>query len=195
MHIDNGFERCICRLCRCRRTIHGLRHNSRSACFHLRAATVGGSLFKVPRRIFFSRSVLDLPAGARYPKRERNPSPAQPSITLPRDRCHGRMLPRLLVATESPASALAGAAKFVKGQIRAGRLFSATAISHAVTRSAPPTNHLGNPPAGTDLRRRYADPGRHHVCPQSAATPCGDLFEAQRAHVGPDILGSLGKPL
>src|SRR6202043_2146445 len=83
-----------------------------------------------------------------YPNADK--SPAKPSITLLETAADGRMLPRLLVAKDSPASALDGPPKFVKSGNIAPVNYFGDGQFHAVNTMQPAYQPSGNAPAGMD---------------------------------------------
>jgi acid phosphatase len=89
------------------------------------------------------------------------------------------MLPRLMVAKESPASALDGPPKFVKSGNIAPAAYFGDGKFHAVNTMQPAYQPSGNPPAGTDGAGRYADPGKATTLPPQSATTIGDLLSAK----------------
>src|SRR6202045_1130343 len=97
---------------------------------------------------FLNHQYLICARAAEYP--EADQSPAKTSITLLETAADGRMLPRLLVAKDSPASALDGPPKFVKSGNIAPVNYFGDGQSHAVTTMPPPSHPSGNAPSAAD---------------------------------------------
>ena len=106
-------------------------------------------------------------------------SPAKPSITLLETDAEGRMLPRLVVAKDSPASALDGPPKFVRSGNIAPANYFGDGKFHAVNTMQPAYQPSGNAPAGTDEAGRYADPGRATTLPPQSGMTIGDLLSGK----------------
>jgi acid phosphatase len=100
-------------------------------------------------------------------------------MTLLETGADGRMLPRLMVAKDSPASALDGPPRFAKsGNIAPANYFGDGAF-HAVNTMQPPYQPSGNAPAGADRAGAYADPGNPSTLPPQSATTIGDLLSGK----------------
>ena len=126
---------------------------------------------------FLNHQYLICACAPEYPDADK--SPAKPSIALLETGADGRLLPRLLVAKDSPASALDGPPKFVKsGNIAPAGYFGDGGF-HAVNTMQPAYQPSGNAPAGTDGDGRYADPGKPTTLPPQSGTTIGDLLSAK----------------
>jgi len=112
-----------------------------------------------------------------YPNADK--TPANPSIAVLETGAEGRLLPRLAVAGDSPASALDGPPKFVKSGNIAPADYFGDGEFHAVNTMQPAYQPSGNPPAAADVAGSYADPGKATTLPPQHAATIGDLLSAQ----------------
>jgi acid phosphatase len=126
---------------------------------------------------FLNHQYLICACAPDYPNADQ--SPAKPSITLLETGADGRMLPRLIVAKDSPASALDGPPKFAKSGNIAPADYFGDGKFHAVNTMQPAYQPSGNAPAGTDGQGRYADPGKATTLPPQSATTIGDLLSGK----------------
>jgi acid phosphatase len=86
----------------------------------------------------------------------------------------GHAVPRLKIATGSPASALDGPPKFVKsGNITPANYFGDGKF-YAVNTMQPPYQPSGNPPARGDASLMYADPANATTLPPQSGPNLGD---------------------
>ena len=106
-------------------------------------------------------------------------SPAKESVTLLETGADGRWLPRLLVAKNSPASALDGPPKFAKSGNLAPAAYFGDGKYHAVNTMQPAYQPSGNAPEGTDGAGRYADPGNATTLPPQSGATIGDLLSGK----------------
>jgi acid phosphatase len=101
-------------------------------------------------------------------------SPAKPSIAILDTDAAGHYLPRLALASGSPASALDGPPKFAKsGNITPASYFGDGKF-YAVNTMQPAYQPSGNPPAPADAAGLYADPAKHTTLPPQTAPTIGD---------------------
>src|SRR5258708_12724524 len=112
---------------------------------------------------FLNHQYLICACAPEYPNADQ--SPAKPSITLLETGADGRMLPRLMVAKESPASALDGPPKFVKSGNIAPAAYFGDGKFHAVNTMQPAYQPSANAPAGP------GDPGQHPHPPHTPPSP------------------------
>jgi len=126
---------------------------------------------------FLNHQYLICACAPEYPNADQ--SPAKPSITVLETGADGRMLPRLMIAKDSPQSALDGPPKFVKSGNIAPADYFGDGIFHAVNTMQPAYQPSGTAPAGADGDGRYADPGKAATLPPQSAATIGDLLSGK----------------
>jgi acid phosphatase len=126
---------------------------------------------------FLNHQYLICACAPEYPNADK--SPARPSIAVLETGADGRLLPRLMVAKDSPASALDGPPKFVKSGNIAPANYFGDGEFHAINTMQPAYQPSGNAPAGTDDAGRYADPGKATTLPPQSTMTIGDLLGAR----------------
>jgi len=126
---------------------------------------------------FLNHQYLICACAPEYPDADR--SPAKPTIAVLETGADGRLLPRLLVAKDSPASALDGPPKFVKSGNVAPANYFGDGKFHAVNTMQPAYQPSGNAPAAADGAGRYADPGNATTLPPQSGTTIGDLLSGK----------------
>jgi acid phosphatase len=126
---------------------------------------------------FLNHQYLICACAPEYPDADK--SPAKPSIALLETGADGRMLPRLMVAKDSPASALDGPPKFVKSGNIAPAGYFGDGEFHAVNTMQPAYQPSGNAPADADGEGKYADPRNATTMPPQRGTTIGDLLSGK----------------
>jgi acid phosphatase len=126
---------------------------------------------------FLNHQYLICACAPEYPNADK--SPAKPSIAQLETGADGRMLPRLLVAKDSPASALDGPPKFVNSGNIAPVNYFGDGEFHAVNTMQPAYQPSGNAPSAADGDGKYADPGMATTLPPQSATTIGDLLSGK----------------
>ncbi len=126
---------------------------------------------------FLNHQYLICACAPEYPNADK--APAKPSITLLETGADGRMLPRLVIAKDSPASALDGPPKFGKSGNIAPANYFGDGEFHAVNTMQPAYQPSGNPPAAADRTGAYADPGNATTLPPQSGRTIGDLLSGK----------------
>jgi acid phosphatase len=126
---------------------------------------------------FLNHQYLICACAPEYPDADK--SPAKPTIALLETGADGRVLPRLMVAKDSPASALEGPPKFVKSGNIAPAGYFGDGEFHAVNTMQPAYQPSGNAPADTDRDGKYADIRNATTMPPQRGTTIGDSLSAK----------------
>jgi acid phosphatase len=126
---------------------------------------------------FLNHQYLICACAPEYPNAD--DSPAKASVAMLETGADGRVSARLMIAQDSPASALDGPPKFLKSGNIAPANYFGDGKFHAVNTMQPAYQPSGNAPAEADGAGRYADPGRATTLPPQSGTTIGDLLSGK----------------
>ena len=112
-----------------------------------------------------------------YPDADTNP--AHPSITQLRKDADGKFTPELVVADNSPASAMTGPPVFKKSGNLTPKDYFGDGTFHSVNTMQPPFQPSYNPPTPDDTAGLYATPAEPTTLPAQTQATIGDLLSAK----------------
>jgi acid phosphatase len=107
-------------------------------------------------------------------------SPAHPSIAVLRTGADGRFLPELVLADNSPASALAGPPVFKKSGNLTPKDYLGDGTFHSVNTMQPAYQPSYNPPTPDDTAGLYATPLEPTTLPPQTLATIGDMLATRR---------------
>jgi acid phosphatase len=113
-----------------------------------------------------------------YPDADTNP--AHPSISVLRTDADGRFTPELMLADNSPASALAGPPVFKKSGNLTPKDYLGDGTFHSVNTMQPPYQPSYNPPTPDDTDGLYATPAEPTTLPPQTLATIGDMLDRKQ---------------
>ncbi len=124
---------------------------------------------------FLNHQYLICACAPEYP--DADTAAAQPTIAVLDTDFDGNYYPQLSLGSDSPASALDGAPKFVKSGNLTPKNYLGDGTFHAVNTMAPPYQPSFVAPAASDVDHLYADPGAAPTLPPQTAATIGDRLD------------------